>query len=323
MTELFEIGGYLEFEKGRNATYHNRGFLYNSARNALVAFLIHHGIKRVFLPHYLCGVVAKSIKKMTQTEIEYYHVNGSLLPDSEQECSQDEIFYYVNYFGLRARQFNEIAIRLPCIIDNSQAFFAKPLIKDAHYLYSPRKFFGVPDGGILVTAGNVPVPAEKYQVWDKMEHLVRRIDQSAEAAYTAFKRNEELLGEVPVLAMSEVTERILGSLDYQTIAARRKRNFGHLHANLSHRNELAPLINRADDDFVPHTYPLLWDGDPAELRRRLIRNKIYIPVFWPELIDDPALTVFERNCVTGILPLPVDQRYSIGHMDRILEIIHG
>ncbi len=65
-----------------------------------------------------------------------------------------------------------------------------------------------------------------------MSHLLKRIDLSAEQGYTDFSENDKSLENQPIKRMSNLTERILSGIDYQSIKKQRKENFLFLHETL-------------------------------------------------------------------------------------------
>jgi hypothetical protein len=58
-----------------------------------------------------------------------------------------------------------------------------------------------------------------------MSHLLKRIDLSAEQGYTDFSENDKSLENQPIKRMSNLTERILSGIDYQSIKKQRKEKF--------------------------------------------------------------------------------------------------
>lgn len=67
-------------------------------------------------------------------------------------------------------------------------------------------------------------------------------------------------------------------------------------------------------------YPFLVENG-AMLRKRLLKEKIYIPLLWPNVIQDLNPIDIEYKLADNILPLPCDQRYTIKDMDYIVEKI--
>ena len=57
------------------------------------------------------------------------------------------------------------------------------------------------------------------------------------------------------------------------------------------------------------------------LRERLIKNKVFVARYWPNVLEWCKEEDFEYRLATQIIPLPIDQRYGKNDMERILEII--
>src|SRR5690606_502232 len=125
---------------------------------------------------------------------------------------------YVNYFGICHKNQSRI---LNCfnpnqvIFDHSQAFFQPPL-DCAATIYSPRKFFGIPDGGLLLT--KIPLQGPEIQDCDSLSrssHLLKRLALSPEAGYSDYKTADESLIDLSPKRMSQLTEKIYQSLDHE------------------------------------------------------------------------------------------------------------
>ena len=149
-----------------------------------------------------------------------------------------------------------------------------------------------------------------------MSHLLKRIDLSAEQGYSDFCQNDKSLENQPIKIMSNLTKKILSSIDYVKIINRRKENFNCLHESLKSQNLLTIEI---DDDSVPMVYPFRIHD--KNLRQKLINERIYCATYWPNVLswcneDKNAYTLTKE-----IIALPIDQRYSINEMKKILECI--
>ena len=95
----------------------------------------------------------------------------------------------------------------------------------------------------------------------------------------------------------------------------RQRNFFYLHSELKHINR----IENALPVSAPFVYPLLTDNEG--LRDRLISNKIYVAKYWNEVLDRTQVSDVEKDLVNKMIPLPIDQRYTIADMKRIVGVI--
>ncbi len=119
--------------------------------------------------------------------------------------------------------------------------------------------------------------------------------------------------------MSRLTHNLLRAIDYEEVKERRSENFAFLSRELGAGNRLElPIVAGA------YAYPFWPKGEGicgGELRRELIRRKVYIPVLWPEVLTLCGEESLEHRMAENILPLPVDQRYGEKEMGEILEIL--
>ena len=69
-------------------------------------------------------------------------------------------------------------------------------------------------------------------------------------------------------------------------------------------------------------YPLyLVNG--VDIRRKLQEHKIFIPTLWPAVFEICNEDELEYDMAKNILPIPIDQRYSISDMEYIVAIIRA
>jgi hypothetical protein len=237
--------------------------------------------------------------------------------DQLPELREGQYILYTNYFGCMDRYCEALAERYgrKLILDCSQALFFKP-DNAARLFYSPRKFVGVPDGGCLYTDASLgslqpDVSTSRYA------HLVGRLDEGPESAYRQFKSNDSSLSGAPLRAMSPSTRRLLASIDYDRVKARRRSNFERLHARLGARNGFA--IPEVPDG--PMVYPFLPDG--TGLRDRLISEQVYVATYWPDVPSRCGEGEVETLLTERLIPIPIDQRYGAADMDRILTVLEA
>jgi len=310
------IGGYFELELPQGAEYHSQAIALNTGRNALEYILRARGYKRVYLPYYSCEVLLEPFKKLG-VEYTFYHINANLEADLQSSLNSDEAILCINYFGLKQDHVNALAQRYgkQLIVDNTQAFYAQP-IDGIDTFYSCRKFFGVPDGAYLYCDKVLDAELEQDYSWERMTHLLKRIDVSAEAAYADFREQSEKLKNNPIRKMSNLTHRIMASIDYDGVAGRRRQNYQLLDEAIGKKNGIALPLSA---DAVPMVYPFLTTDQ--QLRQRLIDNKVYVATYWPNVLDWINTDSTEYTLTTQLLPLPIDQRYGEGDLKRIYELI--
>ena len=148
-----------------------------------------------------------------------------------------------------------------------------------------------------------------------MSHLLRRIEDNAETGYREFKINDESLCKRPIERMSKLTDALLSSIDYDSIRKKRRKNYQLLDTQLSAANLIHFSIN---EDDTPMIYPYLTDD--ITLRQRLIRNRIFVATYWPNLAS-LSKNSFEKFLMHNMIPLPIDQRYGEEEMQRIIDLI--
>jgi hypothetical protein len=187
-------------------------------------------------------------------------------------------------------------------------------IKGVDTFYSPRKFFGVSDGGYLYTKHGLDKKLEQGHSAGRFIQLLGRYEQTATAYYAEYQKSEGSLIDQPIKRMSKLTQGILKSLDYEKFALIRQRNFWALHSVLKSSNQFGQI---EISDFVPMVYPYL--TDEASLRGRLIENKIYVAKYWVDAIE--RLNEHEKNMFENVVFLPVDQRVSVNDIQKILKVI--
>jgi len=152
---------------------------------------------------------------------------------------------------------------------------------------------------------------------NRFSHLIKRIELGANAAFSDFRENDESLSNQPIKEMSKLTKKILASVDYEFIREKRIENFTFLHNNLKSINKLQ--IGNIKDFKCPLVYPLLTDN--ADLKKKLIENKIYVATYWPNVLEWCKKDDFEYYLTNQLIALPIDQRYGINEMKKILELI--
>ena len=265
------------------------------------------------MPVFTCHVVYDSIRQ-EGCEVIPYKLDEELLPVTE--FHSDDFIIYNNYFGVLGENIRQLATRYPNLIaDNAQAFYSHPNCRAA--VYSPRKFFGLPDGGILRGKDIPRLPLQtENQSASVSSHLLKRIELGAQVAYTDFVRNDKWLEQYDVRHMSPLTVGIMGNIDYRNAAEKRMANFKYLHNRLGTK---FPILMAEDD--VPLVYPLLIEDGGSELRDHLIRNNVFCARYWPNVLGEATKDDLEFKFAHDIVAIPIDQRYDKNDMDSIINLI--
>lgn len=270
------------------------------------------------MPYFCCEVMFAPILKLN-IDFEYYKIDENLEPVFDfSRVQKDEAFLYVNYFGIKDNYVHSLSEKvINLIVDNAQSFFSEPLER-SHTLYSVRKFIGVADGAYLFTNRVLNIEFDQDKSFDRMGHLLKRIDSSAEDAYQIFLDNENSLSNQPIMVMSNLTKKILSSIDYDSVKRQRQKNFQYLHESLKDTNLLK--VNKPENQ-IPMVYPYRIKN--LLMRKKLQDRKVYCATYWPSVLDNVGCRDgIEHELVNEIIPIPIDQRYNLDDMKTILEIIH-
>ena len=318
MNSSNSIGGFLELENRGGGFPHSDAILLNSGRACFEYILRTNEPARVHLPKFTCDAMLEPLRKLN---IPYglYSINTHFELQEDIPISDDSLIVFTNYFGLKDDYCRKLEgkYRGQLILDYSQAFYAEPS-SISHTFYSPRKFFGLPDGGCLYTDQRLHQEIPASTSYGRMSHLLKRVDLGAEAAYPDFKQNEQSLSGEPIQQMSPLTHGLLNSIDYISVKEARLRNYSYLKEHLAASNTL-PLSEGGTS--CPMVYPFL-SSDPG-LRMKLIDHRVFVPTYWPNVLTWCDESQLEYNLAKELIPLPIDQRYGQSDMERILGVING
>jgi dTDP-4-amino-4,6-dideoxygalactose transaminase len=284
----------------------------------------------VWLPSYLCDALVAAVS--AAPSVEFYEVGSDLrMPSADwvRRLQQGDLVVVVDYFGFPfefsaagdVRDRGAIILRDAC-----QALLSTADRVRADYdVYSPRKFLGVPDGGILTCRtpldGAKPILDEAPVEWwlDGLEAgVLRRAFDRHGGTREWFDRFRRYEAHAPVgrFRMSEVSSTLLAGANYAEIASRRTRNYRVL---LDALGDIA-LLPRLPDGVVPLGFPVRVANRDA-LRDALFANDIYPAVHWPVPSSVPARFSESRELAATILTLPCDQRYEPETMQRIAQLV--
>lgn len=309
-----EFGGYLPLELGNTGEYYDlpadKILKINSGLTAIFCALKMINPGRVILPYFICPTVDDLLASMN-IETAHYNINEEFEPINLSVRDNDCIIL-VNYFGINTKMIKKNYKKFgKVIIDNTEAFFSEPIFDDNVYnVYSCRKFIGVPDGGYLI--GNNLSEFDLEQDFSSMRSgfLMMQYEYGINGAYKASKENYDQI-KSNRKSMSELTKRILQSVNYSGVKKKRTENFKILNSFLEDKNELHLELAQGD---IPYSYPFMVRKD---IRSSLIENKIYVPWIWKEKKDSESLNATEQKFINFIYHLPIDQRYNDNDLQYI------
>lgn len=314
------IGGFFELESPPKKSYPYPGTVFFQSARACFRVLLESKMpSAVWMPKYICDAFIKPVLDLG-INIHFYDIGLDLLPTKYPKLKSEDVFVYVNYFGLCDVQVSIVLSKFNAdqvILDHSQAFFTSPNIC-LGTIYSPRKFFGVSDGGGVITKVDI-ITINEYDL-DSTEHaihLFKRTNLGPEQAYADFLKSEARLNDTTPKKMSISTNRLLQSINFDAAKKIRSSNFNYLHSKLASGNE----FNINPGYASPLCYPFHC-ADAKKIKDKLIRNSIYIPTYWTDVLKRVEVHSSEYKLTNDVVYLPCDHRYDVSDMDRVLEIIN-
>ena len=319
-----EIGGYFGLDLPCHEELYPDALKLQSGRAAIRAVLEYANIGQVFLPSYICDSVIKAVTD-SGAKIEFYALDETLYPKNlPATIPEQAAVLYVNYFGLCAKNIAKLRTVIPAnrlIIDNSQALFAAHQGEWAT-IYSPRKFVGVPDGGLLIhsTSLKFKMPdVEDSASIERMRPLIVRMAYSARQGYSDFKKIPLSLQDTTPLLMSRLTQRLLKSIPWVQVAQRRSENFLLMSKKLGSINRMYWELDVSD---VQMCYPLTLPGEKVDqIRDQLTARNIFIPIYWQDALPRITPNSIETALTNHTLFIPIDQRMESNQVKMLSDLL--
>lgn len=316
---------------------------FNTGRSAIEAFLhTCKNIKRVWVPSFICSSVIEAIARAGK-EIIYYPIDRYLLPDIEFlsgcEVRNGDVIYVMHYFGIAIQQefidimkslrsrgiliFEDITMSLLSKKGNDFAF-------GDIVLGSIRKWYGIPDGAFIASMDRLPDIKKENAAYDyTLYYFTAQIMKSLylsdskkydKERFLSFSNKgiESLFSDYTIREMSEISYRVLGSINWEEISIKRHNNYDLLYALLKDIPKIK-ILGSCSDKIVPIGMFILTD-DRDGLLKHLISKGIYCNVHWREneaTEQFPDTLYLSRHCLT----IPCDHRYGEDHMNYIQQVI--
>lgn len=314
------LGGYIELGLPEYPEYITSPYLFQSARAAFLALMLTCKPKKIWLPYFICDSIINPLVA-NGFNVDHYFINNSFDVSENVKIGESDVLLYVNYFGVCDEVVEKLLSRFDMsrvVLDYSQAFFSRKF-QCLATIYSPRKFFGLPDGGLLVTDMKVNIADFERDInsIDRVEHLLGRLVDEPERYYKKYIESENSLVENKPLLMSFLTQRLLKSINYRKYKEKRSRNFDYLRKNLSGINHLI----LSDANKAPLCYPLLLQQEID--KRVFLENRIYIPTYWLDVLKRVDDFSCESKLVKNLIAIPCDHRYKEKDLERIIVLINN
>lgn len=326
----------------------NKIFL-KSGRNAFKAICnnIKHDNKNVLFPAYHCETETSPWYE-SGWKVNYYPVETdfSVNPEKLEKCilaNNPSVIVIQSYFGFEAlnEKCDEVLGKYKktggiVIEDITQSLISdfRHIVSD-YYVASFRKFFAIPDGGILISkrpidvenieASNEAISQIALKAYDVKKKYFETMDNNLKNTFRKLylELNELISENDKLFAMSDIGLDILNGLDVDTIMTKRKDNYRYLYEKISSISYLKTPRKIEDDTVCPLFCPVLVSEDKGrlELQKYLAENDIYCPIIWKKSPNIENCPSESQEIYDHILCFPIDQRYDFDDMQRIVKIL--
>ena len=350
-----EIAGEFEIgiaSQGKEQTHYPNHLFLSSGQAAIksILTLLHdeYKINSFLLPNYLCGSIYKPFLEMN-SKVEFYNIDQDLridVTDLKKKLKRSEALYVLNFFNVREPASTQEFLRnlkdeMIVIEDRTHTFFNDEKGLGHFQLASLRKWMGIPSGAAIgvedkdnrAQLEKKLVPFNSYPLIEKRlygsilkgQYLQEGGDDSLKEIYlNSFAEAGEAVEKqvIPLERIDPLSEMIFGTHDVEEMKRKRRGNYNLLYQSLS--TVFGP-DNVVSGRLKPSDTPLgfvVYVEQRDQLKKELVKNKIYPPVHWP--VPDVISKLDMKNpsdISNKILTIPCDQRYSEEDMKRIIEVI--
>ena len=133
--------------------------------------------------------------------------------------------------------------------------------------------------------------------------------------YKDMLKNAAGYEHMEIRRMSALTRNLLKGIDYEKAAQKREENYEILAGLLG-----SDIVFNRVNTKAPFVYPYFHVNGP-ELRKRLAEHKIFVPVYWKNVMETCDRDSLEYHWAADILPLPCDQRYGPEEMEYMAAVV--
>lgn len=297
----------------------------------------------ILCPAYCCWSMTAPFEFTGWTVI-YYRLNKDLTINEEylevlfRGCRPDAILT-MNFYGSASTQSAIAKVKayndkITVIEDFSHCTFCLDKIFNEqvdYYVTSIRKSIGVCDGALVLSKKPTNKAYIQHEAPDFGTLRLGAQRQKGRYAFTkSLEDKEEFLSEIRqgeamidklegVHPISEISEKMIATINGEEIAFARRENMKHLWELLEGKVEMVPGLERCFDG-APFSLPILVDNRD-EVQKKLAQQGVYAPVLWP--ISDAVRKVCEVSTYVSdcMLSLPIDQRYNYDDIEEIASIV--
>lgn len=336
------IGSFFSLELNKNTKSKNifediiSGHMiqyFSSGRNALKYILSNLKDRekhKAYLPKYICESV---VEQFSEYNVAFFELESDMQIDLNdlmvRNFCRGDIIFAMAYFGCEIndeiiKKLKEIQSSKGVIIiqDCTHTFVDKNKIFGNYCILSLRKWFPIPDGGILfcdesnylkIKQGQILSGYFNSSIFTGMVSKFLNNDIMTQEIYSHFLHGEKQFSNEGIYEMSYLSKEILCRMDIHYILYKRKRNYEFLKNQLI-KIGYGPINNIVLSEGIPFAY-VIKEKNNIELQKFLSDNGIFCPIHWP------IFSYGSEKINTGfnLLSIPIDHRYDEKHMQYIID----
>ncbi|MDY6899993.1 MAG: DegT/DnrJ/EryC1/StrS aminotransferase family protein [Cyanobacteriota bacterium] len=297
---------------------------------------------RLHLPCFFCMEAASKLTKAF--DISWYRdLPNEKYPDLDTlDASSGDLVLAVNLFGIKSAQvwqdWSKANRGVILVEDHTHDPFSSwALQSQADYaMASLRKTLPIPDGAIIWSGKNLPLPKASQTQSDGAYKrlsamlLKRAYLNGGNVSKDTYRQleieSQDSLDDVENDKISDFSANVLSSLDIKQFRERREANIKHfLNLALSNQEKnWQPLFSSWENGSVPFNSIIVCQNRDIRdsLRKYLIGKSIFPAIHWPQ--PHNGMTSKDLDAIdlsNRILTIPTDQRYCLDDVGRVVTII--
>lgn len=287
-------------------------------------------IKVVYMPDYCCESMIKPFKD-NGYKINYYSadvINNKYVIDENFYCS---VFFAMSYFGYSISNmdkyikiFSKKGIK---VIEDITHRFLSDInhCNDSTYLVaSLRKWFPIISGGIAISvkerfkiqADEYSINKEFVDIKSKAMNLKKEYiygnNNNKDEFLDLYNKSNHMIENYRQMKIDDESKDILRNLDINKIKKKRIENCKIIERKLKDNKKVKLLYNYSNGD-CPLFVPVILENRDV-VRKKMIDNKIYLPVHWPNNDSNNKIYNLELSLIN-------DQRYCKEDIENYINIL--
>lgn len=284
--------------------------------------------RRLLMPSYFCQDVIRAVRRS---------IDVGVYPWSPLDVEHEPIVAVDGDVVLISAIFGVTPIidvrgSAPVIEDHSHDLLApQATTSRAEYAFaSLRKTLPIPDGGVVWSPRDLPVPAapdvtphhaaavgQRLSAMILKHHYLSGDPMEKQLFRDAAVESERMMASGPLTGISPYSQARIHTLPAGRWRRRRAANLATLRARLGEISSVRVLD-------VPFAATLFFQSERTResVRRTLIANDVYPSVLWT--LEEPAVDGIPAAHIDAsrrVLSIPVDHRYGDDEMRRVADIL--